>query len=178
MLNTPRLQDTLSLPQALVISTIHSCIILIMVSKFTIFSSILLASVALAFPSSPVEVSFARGHEEHQSRDISRVASRADAPPGRHWAGVLLDLAEVRISPWSAIRFDLIFCRQVGAQGPFIHVTGAFRVPTILGGQGEASVWIGFDGLECDASLSVGIYLSRYEVDEYESEGRRTSTLN
>ena len=65
-----------------------------MVSKFTLLSSILLASLALALPSSLVEASVARGHEERRSRHINHVASRGDAAsdllyaPEKHWAGL------------------------------------------------------------------------------------------
>lgn len=56
-----------------------------MVSEFTLLS-LLLATVALAVPSSLVKAPITRGHEDRQSRPIGRVASGADAANGS-WAG-------------------------------------------------------------------------------------------
>ena len=84
------------------VSMIHGSIIPTMVSEFTLLS-LLLATVALAVPSSLVEAPIARGHEDRQSRPIGRVASR-DVPVHRYnevMAGALLHMKTkaVRIIP-------------------------------------------------------------------------------
>ena len=80
--------------------TIHNSIIQTMVSKFTLLG-LLLATVALAVPSSLVEAPIARGHEDRQSQPISHVASRDPNPRIHHTvrAGAILKKNTVRIIP-------------------------------------------------------------------------------
>ena len=82
----------------LCVSTIHSSIIPAMVSKFTLLG-LLLATVALAVPSSLVEAPIARGQEDHQSQPIGRVTSRAADRLNDCWAGAFLGERMVRIIP-------------------------------------------------------------------------------
>ena len=66
-----------------------------MFSKFALLTSLLLASVALAVPSSLVEIPPAHRSEDHQTPPINHLTSRADAAselqfaPGKIWAGIV-----------------------------------------------------------------------------------------
>ncbi|KAF8444749.1 acidic protease 1 [Boletus edulis BED1] len=112
-----------------------------MVSKFALLTNILLASAALAAPSSRLEARLARRRQNRQSQPVNHV----DGPDGAvsnveyssNWAGVL----------WAE------------GDGTFTTVTGTFTVPTPSGSAGSAaSAWVGIDGDTCqNAILQTGI---------------------
>ncbi|KAF9236339.1 peptidase A4 family-domain-containing protein [Melanogaster broomeanus] len=113
-----------------------------MVSKFALLSNLLLASVALAIPSSRLEARLARRREGRQSSPISRIEQpTSDVGPAKveyssNWAGAVVN----------------------GANGTFTSVTGTFTLPTLSGGDGAASAWVGIDGDICgNAILQTGI---------------------
>ena len=88
-----------------------------MVSKFTLLG-LLLATVALAVPSSLVEAPIARGHEDRQSQPITHVAShaRSDAASINHmynnvWAGAFMSRTIVRIIPMPRLCSVSFFAR-------------------------------------------------------------------
>jgi hypothetical protein len=74
-----------------------------MVSKFAILSSFLLASVALAAPSSRLEARLTRRRENRRSQPISRLESPAgtvsDVEYSSNWAGAVWGEGDVRITP-------------------------------------------------------------------------------
>jgi hypothetical protein len=117
-----------------------SCFILTMVSKFAILSSFLLASVALAAPSSRLEARLTRRRENRRSQPISRLESPAgtvsDVEYSSNWAGAV----------WGE------------GDGTFTTVTATFTVPTPSGASGAASAWVGIDGDTCgNAILQTGV---------------------
>ena len=134
-----------------------------MVSKSTLLSSLLLASAALAVPSSLVEAPIARGREDHQPRHIDFVASRADAAadvkqkqthmPNQNWAGAAARASDVRIIRMvhDHVRSNF-FCKQL--QPNFNLVTGTIAVPR----SHNLSVWIGMDLFACrTSSIKLGV---------------------
>ena len=74
-----------------------------MVSKFALLTNLLLASAALAVPSSRLGARLARRRENRQSQPISRVGSPAGAISNveysENWAGAVWDESDVRIIP-------------------------------------------------------------------------------
>lgn len=79
-----------------------------MLSKFTLLGILLLATAALAVPSSPVEAPVARGHEDRQSHPTNLIASRAELASNVNtvvpeqcvsvdWAGACVNIDTVRI---------------------------------------------------------------------------------
>ncbi|KAF9241640.1 peptidase A4 family-domain-containing protein [Melanogaster broomeanus] len=113
-----------------------------MVSKLTILCNLLLASVALAIPSSRLEARLARRREGRQSLPINHLEQPAsdvgvsNVEYSSNWAGGVL------IEP----------------SGTFTYVTGTFTVPTPTGSDGSASAWVGIDGDTCGtAILQTGI---------------------
>ncbi|KAH0827970.1 peptidase A4 family-domain-containing protein [Lanmaoa asiatica] len=111
-----------------------------MVSKFAFLSNLLLASAALAVPSSRLEARLARRRENRQSQPINRLESPAGAVSNveysSNWAGAL----------WAE------------GDGTFTTVTGTFTVPTPSGTSGAASAWVGIDGDTCqNAILQTGV---------------------
>ncbi|KAF8843005.1 hypothetical protein BDN67DRAFT_253938 [Paxillus ammoniavirescens] len=110
-----------------------------MVSKFALLSNLLLASVALALPSSRLEARLARRSAGRQSMPINRLEQPeggvANVEYSSNWAG----------AAW------------VEADGTFTSVTGTFTVPTPTG-SGAASAWVGIDGDTCgNAILQTGV---------------------
>ncbi|KIJ67753.1 hypothetical protein HYDPIDRAFT_83658 [Hydnomerulius pinastri MD-312] len=110
-----------------------------MSSKFALLSSLLLASVALAAPSSRLEARLARRSQGRQSQPIQRLeqpaGNSANVEYSSNWAGAVWDEAD----------------------GTFTSVTGTFTVPTPTG-SGAASAWVGIDGDTCaNAILQTGI---------------------
>lgn len=74
-----------------------------MISKFTLLSNLLLASVALAAPSSRLEARLARRRENRQSQPINRLESPAgtvsNVEYSSNWAGAVWAEGDVRITP-------------------------------------------------------------------------------
>ncbi|KAN0091254.1 Concanavalin A-like lectin/glucanase domain containing protein [Tylopilus felleus] len=110
-----------------------------MVSKFALLSNLLLASAALAAPSSRLAARIARRREGRQSQPLNRVESAAGAVSNveysSNWAGAVWDEGD----------------------GTFTAVTGTFTVPT-PSGNGAASAWVGIDGDTCgNAILQTGV---------------------
>lgn len=72
-----------------------------MVSKFALLSNLLLASAALAVPSSRLEARLARRRENRQSQPINRVESPAgtvsNVEYSSNWAGAVWAEGDVRI---------------------------------------------------------------------------------
>ncbi|KAG8214036.1 peptidase A4 family-domain-containing protein, partial [Butyriboletus roseoflavus] len=112
-----------------------------MVSKFALLSNLLLlASAALAVPSSRLGARLARRRENRQSQPVNRIASPAGATSNvqysSNWAGAV----------WAE------------GYGTFTTVTGTFTVPTPSGNSGAASAWVGIDGDTCqNAILQTGV---------------------
>ena len=83
-----------------------------MVSKFALFTNLLLASVALAAPSSQLEARLARRRENRQSQPIQRIESPAanvsNVGYSSNWAGAVWDEADVCITPQSTIISNLM----------------------------------------------------------------------
>ncbi|KAF9237540.1 peptidase A4 family-domain-containing protein [Melanogaster broomeanus] len=105
-----------------------------MVSKFALLSNLLLASVALAVPSSRLEARLARRSAGRQSPASDVGVSNVEY--SSNWAGAVWDEAD----------------------GTFTSVTGTFTVPTPSGTSGAASAWVGIDGDTCGtAILQTGI---------------------
>jgi len=107
-----------------------------MVSKFALLTNLLLASAALAAPSSRLGARLARRRENRLSQPVNRV----EAPEGgdsnveysSNWAGAV----------WAE------------GDGTFTTVTGTFTVPTPSGSVGSAaSAWVGIDGDTCDTAI-------------------------
>ncbi|KAG6375465.1 peptidase A4 family-domain-containing protein [Boletus reticuloceps] len=107
-----------------------------MVSKFALLANILLASAALAVPSSRLEARLARRRENRQSQPLNHV----DGPAA--------DASNVEYSSnWSGAVWD-------EAVGTFTTVTGTFTVPTPSGKTGSAaSAWVGIDGDTCQTAI-------------------------
>ncbi|KAF9227237.1 hypothetical protein BS17DRAFT_695404 [Gyrodon lividus] len=110
-----------------------------MVSKFALLSNLLLASVALAIPSSRLEARLARRREGRQSSLIHRLEQPeggvANVLYSSNWAG----------AAWTEV------------DGTFTSVTGVITVPTPTG-SGAASAWVGIDGNTCgNAILQTGV---------------------
>ena len=147
-----------------------------MVSKFTLLSSLSFASVALAVPSSLVEDSFTRGHEDRQSRSISAVALGADPASGvGSMAGAILaSKNNVRTHGPRSGSISL-FCQQ----GTFAHITGKFIVPNIQGPDGSGSALLSIDDSRCETYVFAGISFKRENgSNSYYGERHRTSTPN
>ncbi|KAG9316264.1 peptidase A4 family-domain-containing protein [Chiua virens] len=112
-----------------------------MVSKFTLLTNILLASAALAAPSSRLGARLARRRENRQSQPNNRLQSTAtgisNVEYSENWAG----------AAWAE------------GDGTFTTVTGTFTVPTPSGSSGSAaSAWVGIDGDTCEnAILQTGV---------------------
>ena len=74
-----------------------------MVSKFALLSNLLLASAALAAPSSRLGARLARRRENRQSQPINRVESPAGAVSNveysENWAGAVWAEGDVRFIP-------------------------------------------------------------------------------
>ena len=130
-----------------------------MISKFALFTNLLLASVALAAPSSQLGARLAHRRENRQSQPIQRIDSPVGDVSNIHytvnWAGAGLNKSEVRTIP-------LIYGHlQSHPQGTFTTVTGTFTVPAPSGSNGGASVWVGIDGDACgEVILQTGIYFT------------------
>ena len=157
-----------------------------MVSKFTLLSSLLLASAALAAPSSLVEAPLARGREDHRSRSINHTMSLVDDPPARkveesrYLAGAYLVESPVRIIPmvYDHVRSHSFCCRQ----GTFTRITAKFNVPRLWRYGGNISVWVGIDDASHGTYLWTGVTMTFAPVPvretNYTGERRRASTLN
>ena len=130
-----------------------------MVPKFALLSSLLLASVALASPTSRLADRLARRRENRQSQPLNRVNSPSGGDSNveysSNWAGGVLNEAAVR---GVSLTYDNSQSHPL-QQGTFASVCGTFTVPTPSGSDGSAaSAWVGIDGDTCqNAILQTGV---------------------
>jgi len=96
-------------------------------SKFAVLTSLLLASVALARPSSRMGDRLARRREGRQSQPSQRILNTEYS---ENWAGAV----------------------YAESSGTYTAVTGTFTVPT-PSGEGAASAWVGIDGDTCSTAI-------------------------
>ncbi|KAG8989180.1 hypothetical protein FRB94_010922 [Tulasnella sp. JGI-2019a] len=119
-----------------------------MVYAVALFANLLLASAALAAPSSRLAARLERRRDERQSKPINRLEH-----PASH-AG---EVSNVQYSSnWAGAVFDS------KPAGTFKSVTGTFIVPTPKAASGKtsgsASAWVGLDGDTCgNAILQTGV---------------------
>ncbi|KAF8342497.1 peptidase A4 family-domain-containing protein [Amanita rubescens] len=110
----------------------------------SLIASVLLATAALAFPSSAIKsrADIRRRSEPLQLVQGSNTAVDGTAPQvlySSNWAG----------SAWNK------------TNGTFTSVTGTFKVPTPSAPNGYSSAWVGIDGFTCqNAILQTGIVLN------------------
>ena len=125
-----------------------------MVSKFALFTNLLLASVALAAPSSQLEARLARRRENRQSQPIQRIESPAanvsNVGYSSNRAGAVWDKSDVRIIP---LIHGHPQSQSFSEQGTFTTVTGTFTVPALSGSSGAAAAWVGIDGDTCESAI-------------------------
>lgn len=105
---------------------------------FALIANLLLASAALARPSSRLGERLVRRRESRQSQPVLRVdgTNASNEQYSENWAGAV----------------------YASGDGTYTAVTGTFTVPTPSGSDGAASAWVGIDGDTCsNAILQTGV---------------------
>ncbi|KAG8888316.1 hypothetical protein FRB98_007974 [Tulasnella sp. 332] len=114
-----------------------------MVSSLALLGNLLLASAALAAPSTRLGDRLQRRREGRQSRPINRLAHPVS------------DSTEIRNVEYSSNWAGAVY---ESAAGSHKSVTSTFVVPTPSGSSGAASAWVGIDGDTCgNAILQTGV---------------------
>ncbi|KAF8070411.1 peptidase A4 family-domain-containing protein [Lyophyllum atratum] len=115
-----------------------------MVFALALLSNLLLASVALAVPSSRLEARLARRREARQSLPNQRLNSVESIPSNTSHVAYS--------SNWAGAVYDSYPANS------FKSVTATFTVPSPTGADGSASAWVGIDGDTCgNAILQTGV---------------------
>jgi len=110
-----------------------------MVFALALLSNVLLASVALAAPSSNARLA---------SRIERRRATRQGLPMKASESSLASNASHVEFSSnWAGAVWDTL------PSGTFTSVTGTFTVPTPTGANGAASAWVGIDGDTCGTAI-------------------------